>query len=89
MMLSEFIKQEADWLFNEEVGHVETEDFDAVYETITRDFRLGAIAMASRMKDVFELLELKGDPNAIAVVKYLNAFMVEEVKEIEDGRRYL
>lgn len=87
--ISKVIKQEADWLFNEEVGHVEPENFDAVYESITSDFRLGAICMASKIKSIFDLLEMIDDKNAKKVVEYLDKFINEEVKIIERGRRYL
>lgn len=89
MEISKIIKEEADRLFNEEVGHVEPENFDAVYESITGDFRLGAICMASKIKNVFEILEIKNDSNAKKVIEYLDKFINNEVKEIERGRRYL
>ncbi len=89
MELSKIIKEEATWLFNEEVGHVEPKFFDAVYETVTRDFRLGATCMASKMKNVFEILEMTDDPNAKKVIDYLNKFIESESKDIADGVRYL
>jgi len=87
--ISIIIKEEADWLFNEEVGHVEPEHFDAVYESITGDFRLGAICMASKMKNVFEILEMINDQNAKKVIDYLEKFINHEVEEVERGRKYL
>lgn len=87
--ISKVIKNEADWLFNEEVGHVEPENFDAVYEGITGDFRLGAICMASQIKSIFDLLGMVDDKNAKKVVEYLDKFINEEVKTVERGRRYL
>lgn len=89
MEISKIIKEEADWLFNEEVGHVEPENFNAVYESITGDFRLGAICMASKMKNVFEILEISNDANAKKVIEYLSKFINQEVEEVERGRKYL
>lgn len=87
--ISKIIKEEADWLFNEEVSEVEPEHFDAVYESITGDFRLGAICMASKMKNVFQILGMANDLNAQKVVKYLDEFIEHEVNEVEMGRKYL
>ena len=87
--ISNFIKQEADWLFNEEVGHVEPEHFDAVYESVTGDFRLGAIAMASQIKNIFQILSISKDENSMKVVKYLDEFINQEIETIELGRKYL
>ena len=89
MEISKIIKEEADWLFNEEVGHVEPENFNAVYESITGDFRLGAICMASKMKNVFEILEMTNDSNAKKVIEYLDKFINLEFEEVERGRKYL
>ena len=89
MEISKIIKEEADWLFNEEVGHVEPENFNAVYESITGDFRLGAICMASKMKNVFEILEMTNDSNAKKVIEYLDKFINHEFEEVERGRKYL
>lgn len=87
--LSEIIKDEANSLFNLEVGYVDPKDFDAVYESITGDFRLGAICMASKIKDLFDYLEMKNDPNAKKVTDLLKNFIENEVKEIHRGRKYL
>ena len=87
--ISKFIKQEVDWLFNEEVGHVEPENFDAVYESVTGDFRLGAIAIASQIKNIFQILTISKDENSMKVVEYLNEFINQEVETIELGRKYL
>lgn len=87
--ISNFIKQEADWLFNEEVGHIEPENFDAVYECITGDFRLGAIAMASQMKNLFELVSIDERHELFKVIKYLDDFINHEIVEVERGRKYL
>lgn len=87
--LSRIVKEEADWVFNQEVGFVEPENFDAVYQSVTDNFRLGTICLASKIKNVFEILKMSKDENAIKVLDYLTQFIIEQSDEIETGRRYL
>jgi len=88
MEIQEIIKKEAQWFFQQEVGEVSPKYYKDVFESTTGGFILGAICMASIIKDVFENLDLKDDAKTERVINYLDTFIKSESENIPLAEKY-